>query len=92
MSPHPIITTTISTLARKHLHSVAAPYDSQASQPTTAARSYRSLLAHYYNLLIPADASVIEIGCGDGERLAHLKTTNKAGVDISVKQLEQARE
>ncbi|MFT3829761.1 MAG: glycosyltransferase [Opitutaceae bacterium] len=56
-----------------------------------AARSYRSLLARYYNLLIPAEASVLEIGCGDGELLVHLNDRNRTGVDISTKQLERAR-
>ena len=37
-----------------------------------AARGYRKLLAHYYRLLIPPNARVLEIGCGDGDLLSLL--------------------
>ncbi len=55
-------------------------YDATPTEPRWAARGYRSLLAHYYNLLVPADASVLEIGCGSGELLARLKATRKTGI------------
>jgi ubiquinone/menaquinone biosynthesis C-methylase UbiE len=92
MSLHPSTTSPLSALAREHLDAVASFYDSSAGELTTAARSYRRRLAHYFNLLIPADASVLEIGCGDGELLAHLNARNLTGIDISAKQLEQARQ
>ena len=82
---------TLPTLARDHLHAIAAHFDSPPAGPTRAARSYRRLLAHYYNLLIPTDASVLEIGCGDGELLVHLHAARKSGVDLSAHQLARAR-
>jgi SAM-dependent methyltransferase len=78
-------------LVEQHLARVRGYYDSPRSELTWAARSYRCLLAHYYNLLIPAEASVLEIGCGDGELLAHLNARQKTGVDLSSRQIEQAR-
>jgi len=59
--------------------------------PTRAARSYRRLLARYYQLLVPPDASVLEIGCGDGELLAQLSARRKTGIDLSGAQLARAR-
>lgn len=81
----------LSSSTEEQILAVAAIFDSAKAKPTAAARSYRRLLAHYYNLLIPADASVLEIGCGDGELLVHLAARKKTGVDISEAQLERAR-
>ena len=81
----------LSALSQEHLRSIAAFYDSPDSALTGAARSYRRLLAGYYNLLIPADTSVLEIGCGDGELLAHLRATRITGIDISAAQLAHVR-
>lgn len=81
----------ISSLAREHLERVCAFYDTAPTEPLAGARSYRALLAHYYNLLIPTGASVLEIGCGSGELLARLATPHKTGVDISPRQIEAAR-
>jgi len=89
MSPPP--TAPLSALAEEQIRGVAAVFDSPEAASSAAARSYRRLLAHYYNLLIPADASVLEIGCGDGELLAHLNAREKTGVDISAVQLERAK-
>jgi hypothetical protein len=82
----------ISALAREHLERVRAFYDDAPTEPLAGARSYRSLLAHYYNLLIPPDASVLEIGCGSGELLARLRAGRKVGVDVSPRQIEAARQ
>ncbi len=81
----------ISILAREHLARVRAFYDAAPTEPQAGARAYRKLLAHYYNLLIPAGASVLEIGCGSGELLAQIKATRKVGIDISPAQIEAAR-
>lgn len=80
-----------SSLAREHLRGITSFYDSPAFRLTPSARSYRRLLAHYYNLLIPPESSVLEVGCGDGELLAHLRARRKTGVDLSARQLETAR-
>jgi len=81
----------LSALAQEHLRSIAAAFDAPEAKLTAAARSYRRLLARHYNLLIPADASVLEIGCGDGELLAHIRAAKKTGVDLSAVQLARAR-
>ncbi|MCF3652094.1 bifunctional class I SAM-dependent methyltransferase/glycosyltransferase family 2 protein [Synoicihabitans lomoniglobus] len=64
----------------------------QFAQPLPGlARAYRRLLAHYYSLLIPVDATVLEIGCGSGELLKHIPAKRKVGVDLSIRQIELAR-
>ena len=78
-------------LTRTHLEKVRAFYDGAPVDPNWASRGYRRLLAHYYNLLIPAGASVLEIGCGSGELLAHLRAAQKSGVDLSERQIAAAR-
>ena len=87
----PVTSPALPGFAREHLGAIAAFFDSPQAGLTRAARSYRRLLAHYFNLLIPPDASVLEIGCGDGELLARLKAASKTGVDLSRGQLERAR-
>ena len=74
-----------------HLHKVRAFYDAAPVQLTWTARAYRRWLAHYYRLLIPTNASVLELGCGTGELLALLPGTRKVGVDLSPRQIEAAR-
>jgi SAM-dependent methyltransferase len=73
-----------------HLNRIAAFYD-QADPLNWASKGYRKMLAHYYNLLIPADASVLEIGCGAGDLMGLLKVRRRAGVDLSQKQIARAR-
>ncbi len=81
----------ISALAHEHLDRIRTFYDSAPIASQAGARSYRRLLAHYYNLLIPADASVLEIGCGSGELLADLRAKTKTGIDVCPRQIEAAR-
>jgi SAM-dependent methyltransferase len=76
--------------ARPHIEEMRLFFDA-GPPPTRAALGYRKLLAHYYNLLIPPDASVLEIGCGQGELLACLSTRDVTGVDLSAAQIERAR-
>lgn len=78
-------------IATQHLERVRAFYDGAPTRLSRAARSYRELLAHYYNLLIPAGASVLEIGCGSGGLLARLRGPRKVGVDLSVTQVAAGR-
>jgi len=80
-----------SDITRQHLDKIRTFYDAAATEPNGPSRQYRSLLVHYYNLLIPADASVLEIGCGSGELLAGLHARRKCGVDLSPVQIDAAR-
>jgi len=79
-------------ITQQHLAKVRDFYDAQTLvREQWGGRGYRSLLAHYYNLLIPAGASVLEIGCGSGGLLAQLNASRKVGVDLSVTQIAEAR-
>jgi SAM-dependent methyltransferase len=80
-----------SDLTQRHLEKIRAFYDAAPTAPGGAARGYRAWLAHYYNLLIPAGASVLEVGCGSGELLARLHAGRKVGVDLSPVQIAAAR-
>lgn len=82
----------ISALAREHLDRVRAFYDAAPTEPLAGARAYRRLLAHYYNLLIPPGASVLEIGCGSGELLSFIRAGRKVGVDVSPAQIAAAHQ
>src|SRR4051812_7365802 len=87
-----VMNATGSTLTQSHLERVRTFYDSASSEGNWASRGYRRLLAHYYNLLIPAEASVLEIGCGSGQLLSLLRATKKTGVDLSQAQIAAARQ
>jgi len=76
----------------EHLERVRAWYEEHPYKADWASVSYRSIMAHYYGALIPADASVLEVGCGAGEVLSRLSAKRKVGVDLSQKQVEAARE
>jgi SAM-dependent methyltransferase len=81
----------ISALAREHLDRVRAFYDAAPTEPQARARTYRWLLAHYYNLLIPPNSSVLEIGCGSGSLLEQVRAARKVGIDLSAEQIAAAR-
>src|SRR6266478_910288 len=53
---------------------------------------YRKLLVDRYNLLIPQDATVIEIGCGMGELLNGVQAALKIGIDLSPEQIARGKE
>ena len=78
-------------ITRQHLEKVREFYDDAPARPKWGGRGYRRQLAHYYNLLIPAEASVLEIGCGTGGLLALLKARRKVGIDLSARQIETAQ-
>ncbi len=86
------MTPPLGRLSEAHLETIRTHFDQESSAPTGAARSYGRLLAHYYNLLIPPDASVLEIGCGDGGLLAQIRARKKTGIDLSSGQIDRARE
>ena len=83
--------TTLPEITRQHLDKIRAFYEAAPPELNWAARSYRRLLAHYYNLLIPSNASVLEIGCGNGELLAGIRARRKVGIDLSPRQIVAAR-
>ncbi len=66
-------------------------FDCQPVKRNWLQRQYRAALAHYYRLIIPADASVLEIGCADAGLLELLPNKKKDGVDISAVKLAEAR-
>lgn len=80
------------SLTQEHLAAVKSFYDQASVELQAPARAYRRLLAHYYNLIIPAGASILEVGCGSGELLALLKAGRKTGIDLSRRQIEAARQ
>jgi hypothetical protein len=53
------------------------------TQPSVFTEAYRKLLAQRYNLLIPEDAQVLEIGCGAGDLLHGIRARGKIGIDLS---------
>jgi SAM-dependent methyltransferase len=81
----------LSTIATEHLEKIRAHFDKRP-KVTNAAKSYRHILAHYYNLLVPSSASVLEVGCGGGDLLRLIRAEKKVGVDLSVEQIAYARE
>ena len=67
-------------------------YEQQGTGAVNAyGAGYRQLLARYYGLMFPAEASVLEVGCGAGDLLALLPNGDVTGVDLSPVQIEAAR-
>ncbi|MDP2137328.1 MAG: glycosyltransferase [Candidatus Didemnitutus sp.] len=81
----------LSQLTELHLAKIRAFNDAAPTALGGAARYYRNWLSRYYNLYIPAGASVLEIGCGSGELLAQLQAGRRVGVDLSKTQIGAAR-
>ncbi len=79
-------------IIHQHLAKVRDHFEAAPTTSNWAARSYRRWLAHYYNLIIPADASVLEVGCGSGELLVSIRAARKTGIDLSPSQIAAARE
>ncbi|WP_150526430.1 bifunctional class I SAM-dependent methyltransferase/glycosyltransferase family 2 protein [Roseibium sediminis] len=52
---------------------------------------YRRRLQHSYGNLVPAGASVLEIGCGEGHLLAAMRPAQGLGVDFSATAITEAR-
>jgi SAM-dependent methyltransferase len=81
----------MSDIHSKIIEQLTKHYDEFGAPPNWAARHYRKLLAHYYSHCIPKDASVLEIGCGQGILLSLLPNRDVAGIDLSPKQIEAAK-
>jgi SAM-dependent methyltransferase len=78
-------------LSERHLEHLRAFYDAAPAAGNRASRGYCRLLAHYYRLLVPAGASVLEIGCGSGALLALIPARRRVGVDLSPARIAAAR-
>ena len=81
----------LSAITREHLDKIRSFYDAAPVVSKPAAHSYRKLLGHYYNLLIPPNGSVLEIGCGSGELLDRIRASRKVGVDLSSTRIAAAQ-
>ena len=75
----------------KQLNAVKNFYEHVRPSTTWAGRQYRQILARYYQKLIPVNSKILEIGCGDGELLTHLKHCDITGVDLSPHQIYLAK-
>ncbi len=78
-------------LLQQQLAKTAAFYDAAAPDRNWFGQQYLRRLARYYRDWIPADASICEIGCGDGSLLALLPNADVSGIDISERQVARAR-
>jgi ubiquinone/menaquinone biosynthesis C-methylase UbiE len=85
------MTAALSEINAEHLDRVRAWYDARPGKLSWASIGYRAMLAHYYGLLIPAEASVLEVGCGSGELLSRLRAARRVGIDLSENQISAAR-
>ena len=88
----PESTPSVSRLAEDHLRKVAAGYEAEPESHSRTASAYRTMLARHFAYFVPAEASVLEIGCGNGELLSRLPNRDITGIDLSEKQLNRARE
>lgn len=52
---------------------------------------YRRRIEELYQLLIPPGMRVLELGCGEGDLVAHLEPSYGIGVDFSDKMIDRAR-
>jgi ubiquinone/menaquinone biosynthesis C-methylase UbiE len=52
---------------------------------------YHRYLLNHYKKIIPADATILELGCGTGNLIGKLESSMGVGVDISHRMLEIAR-
>ncbi len=66
-------------------------YNQPGQYTTWAGRAYRRMLGRYYQKLIPINASVLEVGCGDGYLLSQLKNPDISGIDLSSAQVNLAK-
>jgi SAM-dependent methyltransferase len=53
-------------------------------------RTYHRLIESLVRFIVPADASVLEIGCGRGDLLAALRPRRGVGIDVSRRMVEVA--
>ena len=80
-----------STLWERHLLELKAFFSKPDPEKNWAVRTYSKMIAHYYRHLLPESASVLEIGCGNGDLLAQLPNRKITGLDLSEDKIEEAR-
>jgi len=56
------------------------------------ATHYRKMLARRYNFLIRPNATVLEVGCGEGELLSYIDARRKVGIDLSGEQIARGKQ
>jgi 2-polyprenyl-3-methyl-5-hydroxy-6-metoxy-1,4-benzoquinol methylase len=61
------------------------------AHPSVFSSVYRKSLAHRYNFLIPAEARVLEVGCGAGDLLHLIRAKVKIGIDLSPERIARAK-
>jgi SAM-dependent methyltransferase len=74
-----------------HIAHLQSFYRESQSKGGWSGYHYRRLLARYYRFLIPAEASVLEIGCGDGTLLSLLPNREVTGIDLVPELIATAR-
>jgi SAM-dependent methyltransferase len=74
-------------LAEYHFRQKRMIHWNQVSQkkenPRRLGAFYHRLLQHYYGFLLPPGLRILELGCGHGDLLAHLKPSVGVGIDLS---------
>jgi SAM-dependent methyltransferase len=81
----------LSQVTSDHLDGLRAWFDTHPDEHWRGTVAYRTILAHYYNILIPPESSVLEIGSGSAELLSRIKARRRVGVDLSEEQVNAAR-
>ncbi|MAS93414.1 MAG: glycosyl transferase [Verrucomicrobiales bacterium] len=82
----------LSVITRKRLDQARETYSKNRNEISFAGRAYKNLLAHYYRLVVPKDARILDIGCGSGRLLEQLPNEDVVGVDISPERIAEAKE
>lgn len=71
----------------KHFDNLASSYDSYKVRQ----KYYYDYLKTFLSSLIPKGSEVLEVGCGTGDLIAHLKPKKGFGYDISSKMIDIAK-
>ncbi len=72
----------------RHFNAIARDYDFWKKKNYFYQKNLRELL----QALVPADAMILDIGCGTGDMLASLKPSFGLGIDISERMIERANQ
>ena len=75
---------------KSYLEKAETHYAETKARLNIGSRAYRIVLGHLYRLLIPSNAKVLEIGCGDGSLLKELPNQDVTGIDVSANQIALA--